>query len=135
MGRVLERMGQKLIVSVANGLKEPISIKTEDFVGMKEFAKKYQLWGLADQRNQQYAVSEFDSLEECIAAPKDSNDWYITKKVSLTVTDAADQPVPFATPIDKSDQGRKSNTPGSAEPLPRKYEDTTVATSTDSVIA
>jgi hypothetical protein len=102
---------------------------------MKQFAKKYQLWELADQ-NERYEVSEFDSLEECIAAPKDSNDWYITKKVSLSVTDAADQPIPVAIPdiqpVVKSDEVKKSITPEPADLRVRKYG--TVA-STDGVIA
>jgi len=86
---------------------------------MKQFAKKYQLWALADQKNERYTVSGFDSLEECIAAPKDSNDWYITKKVSLSVTDAADQPVPYTRPnnqpINKSDEVKKPSEPDPAE--------------------
>jgi hypothetical protein len=106
---------------------------------MNQFAKRYQLWQLADQKNERYTVSEFDSLEECVAAPKGSNDWYITKKVSLSVTDAADQPVPFAIPnnqpLNKSDEGKKSSKPEPAEQLPRKYEEGTVATPTNSVIA
>jgi hypothetical protein len=106
---------------------------------MKQFTKKYQLWELADQKNERYAVSEFDSLEECIAAPKDTNDWYITKKVSLNVTDAADQPIPLAIPnnqpINKSDEGKKSSKPEPADQLARKFEPETVETPRDSVIA
>jgi hypothetical protein len=105
---------------------------------MNQFAKKYQLWQLADQKNERYTVSEFDSLDECVAAPKGSNDWYITKKVSLSVTDAADQPVSLAIRnnqfLNKSDEG-KSSKPEPAEQLPRKYEDSKVATPANSVMA
>lgn len=50
---------------------------------MKNFEKKYQLWTLGDYA---YAFSEFDTLQECIEAPKYS-DWYITKRVQIRVTD------------------------------------------------
>lgn len=52
---------------------------------MKEFTKRYQLWCLAE--GNQFTFEEFDSLAECIKAPK-YGDWYITKRVSLSVSDA-----------------------------------------------
>lgn len=57
---------------------------------MKNFTKKYQLWTSADGG---YTFMEFDTLAECISAPKYS-DWYITKWVQLAVTEANETPVP-----------------------------------------
>lgn len=51
---------------------------------MKEFTKKYQLWELSD--NRAYSLKEFDTLQDCIAAPKYSS-WYVTKRVAMTITD------------------------------------------------
>lgn len=50
---------------------------------MKNFEKKYQLWTLGDSG---YLFTEFDTLQECIEAQKYS-DWYVTKRVQMTVTD------------------------------------------------
>lgn len=53
---------------------------------MKTFTKKYQLWTYADGGSY-FTFTEFDTLQECIEAPKYS-DWYITKKVLLAVSEA-----------------------------------------------
>lgn len=62
---------------------------------MKTFSKKYQLWIKAD--GDQYGLTEFDTLEECISAEKHS-DWYITKKVSLSIKDA-EEAKPLIIPV------------------------------------
>lgn len=48
---------------------------------MKKFTKKYQLWSYADNG---YTFTEYDSLEEIVAAEKYS-EWYITKKVNIKI--------------------------------------------------
>lgn len=81
---------------------------------MKNFIKKYQLWesrpfqeclscsvkpgspilceACLERRSvSEYVFREFDTLQECIEAPK-HYDWYITKKVSLAVTEAETEP-------------------------------------------
>ncbi len=55
---------------------------------MKTFTKKYQLWTYVDSA---YTFKEFDTLAECIAEPKYS-EWYITKGVTIAVTEATDIP-------------------------------------------
>lgn len=90
---------------------------------MKSFTKKYQLWirepfqecdsckakpgspqlcsvCLENRELQLFTFKEFDTVEECIVAPKGSNDWYITKKVSLSIKDSEDvQPISTKTNI------------------------------------
>lgn len=56
---------------------------------MNEFAKRYQVW--CHVEGNQFAFEEFDTLAECIKAPK-YGDWYITKRVSLAVSDADEKP-------------------------------------------
>lgn len=59
---------------------------------MKTFTKKYQVWCKDPQVTDSYIFIEYNSLEECISAPKLGNDWYITKKVSLAVSEAETEP-------------------------------------------
>lgn len=58
---------------------------------MKQFTKKYQLWTFGDSA---WVFDEFDTLQECIEAPKYS-DWYVTKRVSISVSDS-DESLPVA---------------------------------------
>lgn len=63
---------------------------------MKQFSKKYQLW-IYD--NGAYNFTEFDTLEECMSAHKLS-DWYITKRVALSVKEADEiQSQPMSAPM------------------------------------
>lgn len=71
---------------------------------MKTFTKKYQLWTFVDSA---YTFEEFDTLQECIEAPK-QGEWYITKKVSLSVTEAETEPygkIPIPSPFDGKGSG------------------------------
>lgn len=52
---------------------------------MKNFEKKYQVWSSNKDANE-YEFQEFDTLAECIAAPK-NDDWYITKMVVMEFVD------------------------------------------------
>lgn len=54
---------------------------------MHQFEKKYQVWVQESDGPVFYRMQEFDSLMECMSAPK-SGIWYITKAVNLTVLDA-----------------------------------------------
>lgn len=58
---------------------------------MKQFTKKYQLWTFGDSA---WHFEEFDTLQECIEAPKYS-DWYVTKRVYISVSDS-DESLPVA---------------------------------------
>lgn len=58
---------------------------------MKTFTKKYQVWQLAE--GNQFSFDEFDTLAECIAAEKHGGSWYITKMVTLAVTEVGEAPI------------------------------------------
>ncbi len=51
---------------------------------MKEFTKKYQRWNYADG---QYSPTEFDTLQEAMLAESFSDNWYITKKVDIYISE------------------------------------------------
>lgn len=55
---------------------------------MNKFKKKYQVWARSDYK---YLFQEFDTLEECIACEKYTEDWYITKRVDMEITDKEDE--------------------------------------------
>lgn len=57
---------------------------------MKTFTKKYQVWVCNDVSIPSYICIPCDSLEECLQVPKGNDDWYITKKVSLSIKDVED---------------------------------------------
>lgn len=64
---------------------------------MKQFTKKYQVWTPVGERG--FLYGEFDSLDECIAADKPTGEWYITKRVSLSVKESDELSVKPVTTI------------------------------------
>lgn len=87
---------------------------------MKQFSKKYQVWESGEY--EQFMFKEFDTLEECIMAAK-TGDWYVTKKVSLSISDAEviTPSIPYVQP--KADEIKPIPTPAEldAEQLAAKY--------------
>lgn len=80
---------------------------------MKNFEKKYQLWTYADMA---FTFTEFDTLQECIEAPKYS-DWYVTKRVQLSVTDNDDIQNPRIGLLPTIEDNHKVYVP---DPIPRE---------------
>ena len=70
---------------------------------MLNFTKKYQVWESDDDEftteDLKYSVTEFDNLQEAVLVPKKKVS-FITKKVSLAVTEAETEPYVRSATID-----------------------------------
>lgn len=109
---------------------------------MKNFEKKYQLWTTPD--GVAYTAEEYDTLQECITAPK-SDPWYVTKRVSIAVTDAEEititnNPMQYARNVLQMDATNASNgtnlpTQEAPDPVLERYLNGPTGTVTESISA
>ena len=51
---------------------------------MKKFTKQYQRWNYADG---QYSPVEFDTLEDAMLSESYDDNWYITKKIDIVISE------------------------------------------------